>query len=209
VVFALLYLVLRRLFRWAAGSADSVSIDQSKDVEILVLRHQLKVLRRQAMRPKLRRIDRVLWPPRTVRIQRSAKAFARGDRTGVMMISVPSEENTRSKLAVYLASRSRRRKRNDWPSSARSNERFLPCWATHAESGFLVTPARRTRRLPTSMANSTYSVRRRRVSVVKKSNARTPLAWARRNSDHVGPERRGAGPRPWRRSNTRIFWRKP
>jgi putative transposase len=60
VVFALLYLVLRRLFGWAAGSAGSFSIDQSKDVEILVLRHQLKVLRRQAGRPKLRRIDRVL-----------------------------------------------------------------------------------------------------------------------------------------------------
>jgi putative transposase len=60
VVFALLYSVLRRLFGWAAGSAGSVSIDQSKDVEILVLRHQLKVLRPQAGRPKLHRIDRVL-----------------------------------------------------------------------------------------------------------------------------------------------------
>ena len=57
VVFALLYLALRRLFGWAVGSSAS---GQSKDVEILVLRHQLRVLRRQAGRPRLRRIDRVL-----------------------------------------------------------------------------------------------------------------------------------------------------
>jgi hypothetical protein len=29
-------------------------------------------------------------------------------------------------------------------------------------------------------------------------------AWARRNSRHVGPIRRGAGPRPWRRSTFAI-----
>jgi hypothetical protein len=57
VIFALLYFALRRLFGWAAGPS---SVDQSKDVEILVLRHQLKILRRQAGRPKLRRIDRAV-----------------------------------------------------------------------------------------------------------------------------------------------------
>jgi hypothetical protein len=34
------------------------------------------------------------------------------------------------------------------------------------------------------------------VSTVKKSQAMIPAAWVRRNSDHVGPARRGAGPRP-------------
>jgi len=57
VIFALLYFGLHRLFGWVAGPS---SVDQSKDVEILVLRHQLKILRRQAGRPKLRRIDRAL-----------------------------------------------------------------------------------------------------------------------------------------------------
>src|SRR6266571_1254852 len=56
MLFALVHLVLRRLFGFASGSDSQV---QSKDVEILVLRHQLKVLRRQAGRPRLRRLDRV------------------------------------------------------------------------------------------------------------------------------------------------------
>jgi hypothetical protein len=37
------------------------------------------------------------------------------------------------------------------------------------------------------------------VSTVKKSVARIPLAWARRNWLQVGPERRGAGGSRWRR----------
>ena len=39
MIFALLYFAVRGLFGWVAGPS---SIDQSKDVEILVLRHQLK-----------------------------------------------------------------------------------------------------------------------------------------------------------------------
>jgi hypothetical protein len=33
--------------------------------------------------------------------------------------------------------------------------------------------------------------------------AKMPLAWAARNSFHIGPLR-GAGPRPWRRGTRRI-----
>jgi putative transposase len=57
MLFALLYLFFRRLAGLAVGSGSS---DQSKDAEILVLRHQLKVLHRQVGRPRLRRRDRVL-----------------------------------------------------------------------------------------------------------------------------------------------------
>jgi hypothetical protein len=46
------------------------------------------------------------------------------------------------------------------------------------------------------MKNSAYSVFSRIVSTVKKSVARMPRAWARRNADQVGPPRRGAGPSP-------------
>jgi putative transposase len=57
MLFALVHLALRRLVGLAGGSQLQ---SQSKDVEILVLRHQLKVLRRQAGRPRLRRLDRVV-----------------------------------------------------------------------------------------------------------------------------------------------------
>ena len=57
MVFAFLYLVLRRLAGWVAGSPAD---DRSKDVEIIVLRRQLKILNRQMPRPRLRRRDRLL-----------------------------------------------------------------------------------------------------------------------------------------------------
>lgn len=57
MAFALLYLALRRLVAWAVGPSET---DRSKDVEILVLRHQLKVVSRQIARPRLRRRDRLL-----------------------------------------------------------------------------------------------------------------------------------------------------
>ena len=42
------------------------------------------------------------------------------------------------------------------------------------------------------------------VSTVEKSVARIPAACDRRNSVHVGPARRGAGFRPWRRRIVRT-----
>ncbi len=57
MVFALLYLILRRVVGVASGSG---SRQQYQDLEILVLRHQLRVLRRRSDRPRLRRLERVL-----------------------------------------------------------------------------------------------------------------------------------------------------
>jgi hypothetical protein len=55
---------------------------------------------------------------------------------------------------------------------------------------------------------NTYSVLRNRVSNVKKSQARIPRAWARRNSDHLGPDRRGEGPRPCHEEGYGCWWRR-
>ena len=59
-MWSLLYLVARSLVRFLISAGQRVRDDRAKDLEILVLRHQLRVLQRTAGRPKLRAIDRVL-----------------------------------------------------------------------------------------------------------------------------------------------------
>jgi putative transposase len=53
VILSILYLVLRRPLGLTLGAGDG-----AKDVEIAVLRHQIRVLRRQVGRPSFRPIDR-------------------------------------------------------------------------------------------------------------------------------------------------------
>jgi putative transposase len=57
VLIRILYLLMIRLFGWAALLARS---DTSKDAEILVLRHEIAVLRRQVARPKPDWADRAM-----------------------------------------------------------------------------------------------------------------------------------------------------
>jgi putative transposase len=57
VVWSLVYLALRRILELDAVRCRSA---EAKEIEILVLRHELAVLRRQHRRPQLQSTDRAL-----------------------------------------------------------------------------------------------------------------------------------------------------
>ena len=73
MLFSLLFLLMVRLFAWVTLLARSGA---SKDVEILVLRHEVAVLRRQVARPKPDWADRAVIAalarllPRSLRLHR-------------------------------------------------------------------------------------------------------------------------------------------
>jgi putative transposase len=54
MLFALLYFPIRRILGPGRRPKDE------RDIELLVLRHQVSVLQRQVKRPRLRRLDRVV-----------------------------------------------------------------------------------------------------------------------------------------------------
>ena len=77
---------------------------------------------------------------RTLPTQRSAMAFARGERAGVLITVAPSEVNTVSNAMVNLVSRSLMRNLRCPARSPRFMSRFRACWAAHGPVGFVAAP---------------------------------------------------------------------
>ena len=71
----LLYLVARALVHLLVRSGRPDRDGGAKDLEILVLRHQLRVLHRTAGRPQLRTVDRVLLATASRAIPRVSMAI--------------------------------------------------------------------------------------------------------------------------------------
>ena len=67
--FSFLYLAVRALLGLLVSSRRCPDV---KDVELLVLRHELEVLRRQVGRPKLQRVDRALLAAAACYLPRSS-----------------------------------------------------------------------------------------------------------------------------------------
>ncbi len=70
MLFSFLYLAVRVLFGALVRSRRGLDV---KDVELLVLRHELAILRRQVARPKLGMVDQALLAAAAVHLPRSQR----------------------------------------------------------------------------------------------------------------------------------------
>jgi hypothetical protein len=105
MLFSLLYMVLRGVLRLAPAGDE-----RDREVEILVLRHQVKVLKRKTCRPKLSCLDRLFLAAGSRVLPRSA-GQASSSRRPLCSAGIASS---------YVASgRTRPSERGDRPSMLR------------------------------------------------------------------------------------------
>src|SRR3954462_41331 len=72
MVFSFLYLAVRALLGALVRSRRGL---QLKDVELLVLRHELEILRRQIVRPELRTVNRALLAAAACHLPRASRGL--------------------------------------------------------------------------------------------------------------------------------------
>jgi putative transposase len=72
MVFSFLYIAVRALLGALVRSRRGLS---AKDIELLVLRHELEILRRQVVRPRLGLVDRALLAAAACHLPRSSRAM--------------------------------------------------------------------------------------------------------------------------------------
>jgi len=142
-MLSLLYLVVRALLGLLVSAGQPSRADGSKDLEILVLRHQLRVLQRTASPPRLRTIDRAL--------PAAASRVLPRDRWVAFLVTPPTllrwhRELVRRKW-TYRKTLRPRRPRIDAAIREPTDVRILPALAeaslAHSWSGlYEVTPDR-------------------------------------------------------------------
>src|SRR5437773_7028589 len=71
MAFSFLYLAVRALLGALLRSRRGLHV---KDVELLVLRHELEILRRQVVRPELRMVDRAVLAAAACHLPRSSRS---------------------------------------------------------------------------------------------------------------------------------------
>jgi putative transposase len=71
MVFSFLYLVVRALLGVLVRSRRGLDV---KDIELMVLRHELEIVRRQVGRPTFRLVDRALLAAAVCHLPRSSRA---------------------------------------------------------------------------------------------------------------------------------------
>jgi len=76
MAFSFLYLAVRALLGALVRSRRGLQV---KDIQLLVLRHELEILRRQVARPKLGTPDRALLAAAACHLPRSSRGVLFGD----------------------------------------------------------------------------------------------------------------------------------